>query len=216
MMRIFYIDWQQHWKYDRTITIGANAHGKRAVSTLKIATGDRLDLRWQLGFQWHGIGIEIVLQVPRRFHNATVSQCDHFLLLHMYMYLLFETSPGWRGFFKLNLVGATQLQCIYYLCPILISRPPRVFRRFKRRSCVDLSSVKSSDMHLRISQKIPEPPMTQISMKSNKSTQKYWCFYCLGFCIIMMMSWHGNAFCVTGFLWWENTSHWGIPLTKGQ
>ena len=33
MMRIFYIDWQQHWKYDRTMDIGANAHGKQAVST---------------------------------------------------------------------------------------------------------------------------------------------------------------------------------------
>ena len=138
MTQIFFIDCQQHWKYDRTMNTGANAHGKRAVSTLEIATSDRLDLRWQLGFQWHGIGIEIVLQVPRLFHNATVSQCDHFLLLHMYMYLLFETSPGWRGFFKLNFVGATELQCIYYLCRILISRPPRVFRRFKRRSCLKM------------------------------------------------------------------------------
>ena len=99
------------------------------------------DLRWQLGFQWHRRGIELVSQVPRLFHSATVSQCDHFLLLHMYMYLLFETSPGWlpgwRGFFfKLNLVGGTQLQCIYYLCRILISRLLRVFRRFKRRSCI--------------------------------------------------------------------------------
>ena len=78
MMRIFYIDWQQHWKYDRTMNIGVNAHGKRAVSTLKTATSDRLDLRWQLGLQWHRIGIELVLQLPRLFHNATVSQCDHF------------------------------------------------------------------------------------------------------------------------------------------
>ena len=99
MMRIFYVDWQQHWKYDRTMNIGANAHGKRAVSTLKTVTSDRLDLRWQLGFQWHRIGRELVLQVPRLFHNATVSQCEHFLLLHIYMYLLFETSPGWRVFF---------------------------------------------------------------------------------------------------------------------
>ena len=105
MIRIFYIDWQQHWKYDRTMNIGANTHGKRAVSTLKIATSDRLDLRWQLGFLWHGIGIELVLQVPRLFHNATVSQCNHFLLLHMYMYLLFETSSGWRGFFLTQFGG---------------------------------------------------------------------------------------------------------------
>ena len=100
MMRIFYIDWQQHWKYDRTMNISANAHGKRAVSTLKTATSDRLDLHWHLGLQWRRIGIELELQVPRLFHNATVSQCNHFLLLHMYMYLLFETSPGWRGFFN--------------------------------------------------------------------------------------------------------------------
>ena len=110
-MRIFYIDWQQHWKYYRTMNIGANAHGKRAVSTLKTATSDRLDLRWQLGLQWHRIGIELVLQVPKLFHNATVSQCNHFLLLHMYMYLLFETSPGWRGIFLTQFGGATQLQC---------------------------------------------------------------------------------------------------------
>ena len=69
----------------------------------KTGTSDRLDLGWQLGFQWHRRGIELVLQVPRLFHNATVSQCDHFVLLHIYMYLLFEASPGWlpgwRGFF---------------------------------------------------------------------------------------------------------------------
>ena len=103
MMRIFYIDWQQHWKYARTMNIGANAHGKRAVSTLKIATSDRLDLRWQLGFQWHGIGIELVLQVPRRFHNATVSQCDHILLLHICtcrLFVVWKFTRLERGFFN--------------------------------------------------------------------------------------------------------------------
>ena len=122
MMRIFYIDWQQHWKCDRTMNIGANAHGKRAVSTLKIATsdqtGDRLDLRWQLGFQWHGIGIELVLQVPRLYHNATVSQCDHFLLLHMYMYLLFETSPGWRVFFFNSIWWGPLSSNVFTICAV--------------------------------------------------------------------------------------------------
>ena len=33
MMRIFYIDLQQHWECDRTMNIGANAHGERTVST---------------------------------------------------------------------------------------------------------------------------------------------------------------------------------------
>ena len=60
-----------------------------------------------------------------------------FLLPHMY--LLFETSPGWLQDWRVFLTsiwwGSTQLQCIYYLRRILISRLPRVFRRFKRRSC---------------------------------------------------------------------------------
>ena len=117
-MRIFYIDWQQHWKYDRTMNIGANAHGKRAVSTLKTVTSDRLDLRWQLGFQWHRIGMELVLQVPRLFHNATVSQCEHFLLLHMYMYLLFETSPGWRGFFLNSIWWGPLSSNVFTICAV--------------------------------------------------------------------------------------------------
>ena len=33
MMCIFYIDWQQYWKCDWIMNIGANAHGKRTVST---------------------------------------------------------------------------------------------------------------------------------------------------------------------------------------
>ena len=107
----------------------------------KTATSDRLDLCWQLGFQWHRRGIELVFKSPdcftkRLFHSVTI-----LLLLHMY--LLFETSPGWlqgwRVFCFIFLTsiwwGSTQLQCIYYLRRILISRLPRVFQRFKRRSC---------------------------------------------------------------------------------
>ena len=133
MMRIFYIDWQHHRKYDRTMNIGANAHGKRAVSTLKIATSDGLDLRWQLGFQWHGIGIELVLQVPRLFHNATVSQCDHFCCYICTCICCLKLHQV--GEFFLTQFGGGHSAPIY-LCRILISRPPRVFRRFKRRSCV--------------------------------------------------------------------------------
>ena len=33
MIQIFFIDWQQHWKYNWTMNIGANAHDKRAVLT---------------------------------------------------------------------------------------------------------------------------------------------------------------------------------------
>ena len=46
-----------------------------------------------------------------------------------------------KRFFYLTSIwwGGTQLQCIYYLRRILISRPPRVFRRFKRRSWLPLT-----------------------------------------------------------------------------
>ena len=33
MMRIFYIDCQQHWECDQTMNIGANAHDEWTVST---------------------------------------------------------------------------------------------------------------------------------------------------------------------------------------
>ena len=92
------------------MNIGANAHGKWAVSTLKIATSDRLDLSWQLAFQWHGIGIELILQVPRLFHNATVlTEPPFFAATYVHVFvvenLLFETSPGWRGFFLTQFGG---------------------------------------------------------------------------------------------------------------
>ena len=71
-------------------------------------------------------------QFTRLFHSATILFCYICILV-------FETSPGWlpgwRVFFNRDLVGRTHFQCIYYLCRILISRPPRAFRRFKRRSC---------------------------------------------------------------------------------
>ena len=79
-------------------------------------------------------------QVTRLLHKVTVSQCDHsFAATYVFV---FETSPGWlqdcRFFLTSIWWGSSQLQCIYYLRHILISRPPRVFRRFKRRSCYDL------------------------------------------------------------------------------
>ena len=59
--------------------------------------------------------------IIRLFHNATVSQCDHFLLLHMYMYLLFETSPGWlpgwRGFFNSIWWGALSSN-VFTICAV--------------------------------------------------------------------------------------------------
>ena len=55
-----------------------------------------------------------------KFHQADYQVEEFFVFVFVF------TSIWW---------GSTQLQCIYYLCRILISRPPKVFRRFKRRSC---------------------------------------------------------------------------------
>ena len=98
------------------------------------------DLRWQLGFQWHRRGIELVFKsldcfTKRLFPTATIFCCYiciYCLKLHQADYkveefFFFFTSIWW---------GSTQLQCIYYLRRILISRPPRVIRRIKRRSCL--------------------------------------------------------------------------------
>ena len=86
MMRIFYIDWQQHWECDWTMNIGdqQNSH------------------KWQTSYDQLTVWLPVTperywasFQVTRLFHKATVSHCDHFLLQHMY--LLFETSPGWSS-----------------------------------------------------------------------------------------------------------------------
>ena len=76
MMCIFYIDWQQHWECDRTMNIGANAHGKRTVSTKQPQVTDLTTVR-QLGFQWHRRGIELVFKsldcfTMWLFHSATI------------------------------------------------------------------------------------------------------------------------------------------------
>ena len=71
-MRIFYIDWQQNWKYDRTINIGANAHGKRAVSTKQPQV---TDLRRPLTV---GLSVTSERYWASFTSPQTVSQCDCF------------------------------------------------------------------------------------------------------------------------------------------
>ena len=77
MMRIFYIDWQWHWECDRTMNIGANAHGERTVSTKQSQV-------WQT---WPPLTVGLPMtserywasfQVTRLFHKVSVSQRDHF------------------------------------------------------------------------------------------------------------------------------------------
>ena len=143
MMRIFYIVWQQHWECDRTMNIGANAHGERTVSTKQPQVTDLTSVD-----SWASSDTRKVLSYFSS--HLTVSQSDYitvrpFYFASTYVFVVwnftrlltrlksfvvvFLTSIWWRS---------TQLQCIYYLHRILISRPPRVFRRFKRRSCLFL------------------------------------------------------------------------------
>ena len=71
----------------------------------------------------------------RLFHSATIFCCYICTCICCLKLYQADYQVG-EGFFTSILVGGrTQLQCIYYLCRIQISRPPRVFRRFKRRSC---------------------------------------------------------------------------------
>ena len=131
MMRIFYIDWQQRWECDQTMNIGANARGERTVSTKQPQVTD-FDLRWQLGFQWHRRGIELVFKsldcfIKRLFHSLTI-----FLLLHVFVVWNFtRLITRLKIFFTLIWWGSTQFQCTYYLRRILISRPPRVISAFQ-------------------------------------------------------------------------------------
>ena len=138
MMRIFYIDWQQHWECDRTMNIGANAHGERTVSTKQPQV-------WQT---WPPLTVGLPVtserywasfQVTRLFHKASVSRCDHFFAaayvfvvwnftrlitrLKRFFCLFFFTSIWW---------GSTQLQRIYYL---------RVYWSLGRRGYFGVSNV---------------------------------------------------------------------------
>ena len=113
MMWIFCMDWQQYWKYGWILNIGANAHGKRTVSTKQ---PQRKWQTWQSGFQWHReTCIELVFKSLNSFTLRLFNSATIFFMLHVFVF-------------------ETQLQCIY--CLVTYTDPPRVFRRFKRRSCL--------------------------------------------------------------------------------
>ena len=75
MMRIFYIDWQQHWECDRTINIGANAHGKRTVSTKQPQLTDLTSVSPLVGHPVTSERYWACFQVTRLFHSATIFCC---------------------------------------------------------------------------------------------------------------------------------------------
>ena len=132
MMRIFYIDWRPHWEYDRTMDIGANAHGKPTVSTKQPQVTDFTSVSPKtVGLPVTSERYWACFQVTRLFHSATIFAATYVFAVWNFPGL----STRWKIFFTSIWWGSTQLQCIYYLRLILISRPPRVFWRFKHRSC---------------------------------------------------------------------------------
>ena len=124
MMCIFYIDWQHYWKCDWILNISANAHGKQTVSTKQ---PQHKWQTWQSGFQWHRRPVIELVLGTRLFHSATVSQCDHFWMLHVFVVWNFT-----RFFFFGGGGGELSFNVFTTRWHILISRPPRVFRR----SCI--------------------------------------------------------------------------------
>ena len=136
MMRIFYMDYQQHRECGFSIWITNSTGNADFLYGLPTAPGmlpnheywcecpwqspnewyqqnSHKWQTWQWGFQWHRTGIELVFKsldcfTMRLFHSATV----FFVLL---IYLLFETSlgwlPGWRVF-----ISFTFCMCVCILC----------------------------------------------------------------------------------------------------
>ena len=125
------------------MNIGANAHAERTVSTKQPQVTD-YDLRWQLGFQGHWRGIELVFKsldcfTKRLFHSVTI------FFAATYVFVVWNFTrliTRLKIFLNLDLVGSTQFQCIYELRCILISRPPRVISAFQTSllfKCVSLN-----------------------------------------------------------------------------
>ena len=140
MMRIFYTDWQQHWG------LGMPPNREYWWSTKQPQVTDLP--RWQFGFQWRRRGIELVFKsldcfTKRLFHTATFF-CCYICICCLKLHQADDYKVEeffFCFFFNLDLVGehsAPMYLPVYYLRLILISRPPRVFRRFKRRSCIEI------------------------------------------------------------------------------
>ena len=94
------------------------------------------DLRWQLGFQWHRRGIELFFKsldcfTKRLFPTATIFAGTYVFIVWNFTRLITRLKSFFIYFLTSIWWGSTQLQCIYYLRRILISRPPRVTRVFQ-------------------------------------------------------------------------------------
>ena len=77
-------------------------------------------------------------QVTRLFHTVTIFCCYICICCLKLRQADYKVEEIFLFFFTSIWWWSTPLQCVDYLRRILISRPPRVFRRFKRRSFYNL------------------------------------------------------------------------------
>ena len=138
MMWIFCIDWQQYWKCDWIMNIGANrnAHGKKN-SINKTATSERLD-SWASRL-WRGI--ELVFKSLDCFTVRPICSTRPITRKRSFSLFFFVWGGGGGGVLSSNAFAFT------IWCCIPISRPPRVIRRFKRRSCKYIDGIMGIGMH---------------------------------------------------------------------
>ena len=116
MMWIFFIDWQQYWKCDWTMNIGANRNAANEQyqqnsqtpgAVCKTGTSERLDI-WASRV-WRGI--ELVFKSLDCFFSTRPITRIKFLFF--FIFFLFNLILFFIFFFFGG--GGAQLQCIYYL-----------------------------------------------------------------------------------------------------
>ena len=101
MMWIFFIDWQQYWKCDWTMNIGANrnAHGKRTVSTKQPQVKDLTIVNSWASWLWRGTGIELVFEslncftVRPIFSTRPITRIKFFIFFFHFHFFFFW--GGW-------------------------------------------------------------------------------------------------------------------------
>ena len=136
MIWIFYIDWQQYCKCDSTMNIGAPECTWQTNSINKTTTSERLD-SWASRL-WRGI--ELVFKslhcftLRPFFSTRPITRMKSFSFLCVCVCVcVCGGGGGGGGGGGCRVVSSNAFTT--WFC-ILISRPPRVMRRFKRRSCI--------------------------------------------------------------------------------
>ena len=132
MMPIFYIDWQQHWGCHRTVNIGDQQNSHKLRTSVE---------PWQLGFQWHRRGIELVFKsldcfTKRLFHTATFFfAATYVFVVWNFTRLITRLKRFFFFFFNLDLVGE------HSWCSSNVFTICAVYRSLGRRGYFGVSNV---------------------------------------------------------------------------